>query len=519
VQITQLLRRALQLNAYGSATVCEGRPRTWWELESRIARLAAAMTRLGYAPGDRIGILALNSDRYLEYYFAMAWGGFVFVPINTRLAPPEIAFWLTDSGCAGLFIDDTFLPALDRLKAELPGIRHIVHIGNGPAAAGLLAYEDLISDSDKIGDSGAGGDSLAGIFYTGGTTGRSKGVMLSHANIVANVINCAQEFGFTENTVWLHGAPMFHLADGGAGFSVTACGGKHVFLTRFDPSAFLASVAQERVTDTLCVPAMLNAVTHHPSLERHSTKTLGTIIYGAAPMPESVIRHAIKVMPHTKFLHGYGQTEASPGITFNSRENNVVEGPKAKRVKSTGRALIGCEVQIRGPDDRETPRGTVGEICCRGPNVMLGYWRQPEPTTHALRNGWLHTGDAGYMDEEGFVYIVDRLKDMIISGGENVYSAEVEQAIYLHADVAECAVIGVPDETWGERVHAIVRLKNDATVDADGLIAHCVTLIANFKCPRSIDFSAEPLPLSGAGKILKAELRKPFWKDKEKSVN
>jgi len=206
-------------------------------------------------------------------------------------------------------------------------------------------------------------------------------------------------------------------------------------------------------------------------------------------------------------------------MTINPRENHVLEGPNAGRFKSAGRALIGCEVRILDAEDREVPRGAVGEICGRGANVMLGYWKQPELTARALRNGWLHTGDGGYMDEQGYVYVVDRLKDMIISGGENVYSAEVEQALYQHADVAECAVIGTPDETWGEKIHAIVRLKGAASPDEEGLIAHCKTLIANYKCPRSIDFTPDPLPLSGAGKILKAELRKPFWEGKEKAVN
>ena len=519
VQITQMLRRAVQINANGPATICEGRARSWREFEARVMRLAGAMADLGYSPGDRIGILALNSDRYLEYFFAMAWGGFVFVPINTRLSTPEIVFWLTDSGCAGLFVDDAFLAVLQQARGRTPDVRHIVHVGSGAAQPGLIAYEDLIAKGATIADAGEGRDAMAGIFYTGGTTGRSKGVMLSHANIVANAINGAQDFRFSQETVWLHAGPMFHLADGAATFLVTGVGGKHVFIPRFEPAAFLAAIDRERVTDTLCVPTMLNMVVHHPDVARYDTTTLGTILYGASPMPEAVIRRAFEVMPHTKFVQAYGQSEAAPLMTINPRENHVLEGPRAGHLKSAGRALVGCEVQILDVDDREAPRGTVGEICGRGENVMIGYWRQPELTARILRNGWLHTGDGGYMDDQGYVYVVDRLKDMIISGGENVYSAEVEQALYKHADVAECAVIGVPDETWGERVHAIVRLKGGAAPDAQGLIAHCAALIASYKCPRSVAFTPDPLPLSGAGKILKVELRKPFWEGREKSVN
>jgi long-chain acyl-CoA synthetase len=224
-------------------------------------------------------------------------------------------------------------------------------------------------------------------------------------------------------------------------------------------------------------------------------------------------------MPGVKFCHLYGQSESSPVLTALDPRYTCFEGPYAGRVKSAGRAVLDCEIRIHDHDDNEVPRGTIGEICARGPMVMLGYWKQPELTAHTLRNGWLHTGDGAYMDEEGFIFIVDRVKDMIISGGENVYSAETEEALYSHRSVAECAVIGVPDDAWGERVHAIVRLKPGMRATPEELIAHCHTLIANYKCPRTLDLTEEPLPLSGAGKILKTELRKPFWEGKEKQVN
>jgi len=228
-------------------------------------------------------------------------------------------------------------------------------------------------------------------------------------------------------------------------------------------------------------------------------------------MPDAVIQKALAVMPHVRFTQVYGQSEASPVMTL--------EPANAGRTGSAGRAVVGCEVRILDPDDREVPRGTVGEICGRGPVVMLGYWNQPELTAHTLRNGWLHTGDGGTMDEDGFVYVVDRLKDMIISGGENVYSAEVEAALYHHPAVAECAVIGVPDEQWGERVHAIVRLKADTAATEAELIESCRARIAGYKCPRSMTLRDEPLPLSGAGKILKSELRKPYWEGRERRVS
>jgi acyl-CoA synthetase (AMP-forming)/AMP-acid ligase II len=516
VQITQFLRRAVQTRPDSVASECGGRIRTWREFEARAAALAGAMAGLGYRPGDRIGMLALNCDRYLEYFFAMALGGFVFVPINTRLAPPEVAFWLEDSGCSALFIDDAFLPMLSEVRAEL---RHVIRVGDGLAPEGLLAYEDLIAKSAFIPDAGKRGDDLAGIFYTGGTTGRSKGVMLSHRNIAANAMLCAAAFGLGADVVYLHAGPMFHLADGASTFLVTAMGGKHVFMPRFEPGAFLEAVARFRVTATLLVPTMINMIVHHPTVEATDTSSLGFVLYGASPMPEALIRRAFKAMPHTGFLQAYGQSEAAPCMTFLPPAEHATEGLKAVHLKSAGRAALGCEVRIHDENDNEVPRGVVGEICGRGDNVMLGYWRQPEVTANSLRNGWLHTGDGGYMDADGYLYVVDRMKDMIISGGENIYSSEVEQALYQHPDIAECAVIGVPDEHWGERVLAVVRLKAGSSPTAETIIAHCQTLIAHYKCPREVAFRAEPLPLSGAGKILKTELRKPYWAGRGKAVN
>ena len=518
-QVTQFLRRALQVNQGGVATIFGDRKQDWATFADRAARLAGGLATLGYQPGDRVGILALNSDRYLECFFGLAWGGIVFVPINTRLAPPEIVFWLSDSGCTGLLVDDAFIPMLPRILPETPDLRHIIHLGDHPTPQGQQSYEALIAGAQPASDSGRRGNDLAGIFYTGGTTGRSKGVMLSHANILANAQNIQPATRVDSDTRYIHAAPMFHLADGAMMFWVTAFGGSHVFLPRFDPSEFLRMVEQHRVTTALLVPTMVNMLVHHKEVTQRDLSSLRGFVYGASPMPEAVIRRALEVMPHVGFTQAYGQSEASPVMTLMPPEYHCFEGPYAGRIKSAGRAALGCEIKILDENDNEVSRHVVGEICGRGPLVMLGYWKQPELTAHTLRNGWLHTGDGGYMDDEGFIYVVDRMKDMIVSGGENVYSAEVEEALYSHPAVAECAVIGVPDETWGERVHAIVRLKPDASVADAELIAACHARIANYKCPRSVTIQADPLPVSGAGKILKAALRKPYWEGREKRVN
>ncbi len=518
-QITQFLRRAVQTNATGIATVFGTRRQDWATFADRTVRLAGALTALGFRPGDRIGILALNCDRYLECFFGLARGGFIFVPINTRLAPPEIAYWLSDSGCSGLLLDDTFQPILAELHAQIPDVKHVIHIGDAPAPPGQLAYDALIAAAEPVPDAGRRGNDLAGIFYTGGTTGRSKGVMLSHANILANAQNTLPGADVGRDTRYLHAAPMFHLADGAMTFLVTAYGGTHYFLPRFDPAAMLQMIARHRITHSLIVPTMVNMLVHHPEITEHDLSSLRHVLYGASPMPEAVIRRALQVLPNARFAQAYGQSEASPVMTVLAPEYHCFEGPFAGRMKSAGQPALGCEIRIHDLDDNEVPRGTVGEICGRGPLVMLGYWNQPELTAHTLRNGWLHTGDGGTMDDAGFVYVVDRLKDMIVSGGENVYSAEVEEALYANPAVAECAVIGVPDDTWGERVHAVVRLKPGFRATEAELIAGCHARIANYKCPRGIDIREQPLPLSGAGKILKAELRKPFWAGRDRRVN
>ncbi|HZD25422.1 MAG TPA: long-chain-fatty-acid--CoA ligase [Alphaproteobacteria bacterium] len=519
MRLTQAVDRAALVNRSGIATRFGEREQTWTRFRERVARLAAGLQRLGVGPGDRVALLAQNSDRYLEWFFAVPWAGAVFVPVNTRLAAPEVAYWLNDSGSSALFVDDDFLAMLKPLEGKLETVREVVYLGDGEAPRGLKHYEGLIEGESPVADAGRSGDDLAGLFYTGGTTGVSKGVMLSHANLVSNALNVIPVMGFDARTNWLHAAPMFHLADGSGTFAVAMQAGSHCFIPKFEPVQTLAAMQRYRPTHGVLVPTMLNMVVNHPEVANYDLTSVERILYGASPMPAAVIRKALEVMPGVKFVHGYGQTESSPFLTALGPEYHDLASPLSERMGSIGHPGPAIEVLILDETDAEAPRGTVGEICARAPNVMLGYWNKPELTAQTLRNGWLHTGDGGYMDEDGFVYIVDRMKDMIISGGENVYSAEVENAIYQHPAVAECAVIGIPHEKWGEQVHAVVRLKEGEKLDEAGLIAHCHELIAGYKCPRSVTFRDEPLPLSGAGKILKTELRKPYWQGQEKQVH
>ena len=518
--LTQALHRAALVEGDKIATINGERQLTYKEVLNRVQRLAGALRNdINLAEGARGAILALNSDRYYEFSYAMPWAGCVFVPINTRLAPPEIAYWLEDSGAEVLFVDDAFLAAVEAMDGKMPSVREIVYIGDGATPDGMHRYEDLIANAEPIEDAEKGYDDLAALYYTGGTTGVSKGVMLSHRNIIANALNTIPAVPFLPDMRWLHAAPMFHIADALAIFGVTAVTGRHVFIPGFEPVAVLKAIETQGITESLWVPTMINMFANHPDIGNYNLGSLRHLVYGASPMPAAVINKAIEVMPNCDFTHAYGQTESAPLVTINGPDAHKGEGLANEIYKSCGKPCLTVDVKIIDEDGNKLAASEIGEICTRGPNIMLGYWNKPEQTAAALHDGWMHTGDGGYLTEDGYLYIVDRVKDMIISGGENVYSAEVENAVYQHAGVVECAVIGVPDEKWGERVHAIVRLGEGAEADEAGIIAHCHELIAGFKCPRSVTFRAEPLPVSGAGKILKTDLRKPFWADHEKGVN
>lgn len=516
--LTQGLRRAAQIRPRAKAIVDGGRQWTWSEVLERVSRIAGMLRNLGLQDGDRAAVLSLNNAQYFELLFAVPWAGGSIVPLNTRLIANEIDYILEDSGAKYLFVDKTFVPLLKSLNAT-GRMRAVIQFDADRQVEGVLPFEPLMISSPPVDDVLRGGDDLAGIYYTGGTTGRPKGVMLSHGNLVANAINVMFALGYDRDTNYLHAPPMFHLADGCSTFGVTMQGGSHVFMPRFEPLQFLETVQRERVTDVTLVPTMINMFLSHPRFAEFDLSSFKRIYFGAAPMPDGLLRRALSTMPDVKFQQAWGMTELSPIATTMDPRFSVLEGPNAGRLRSCGQAVSTVEVRIADPDGNELPRGEVGEVIVRGPTVMQGYWNQPEATAAALRNGWMHSGDAGMMDEEGFLYIVDRLKDMIVTGAENVYSAEVENAISLMSEVAEVAVIGIPDETWGETVHAIVVPRANCEVTADAVIAHCRNHIAGYKTPRSVEIRPTPLPLSAAGKILKTELRAPFWRDKDRGVN
>ena len=518
MNVTYGLRRTLQLNPDGLATAFNGRQRNWGEVGDRVARLAAGLLAGGARPGDRIAMLATNSDRYLEYYLATAWAGLVAVPLNIRWSARELDDAMRDCQPVLLMFDRSYVEVAGALTQAVPELR-LVYADDDDAPAGTDHFEAMVERSPQLLDAMRAGSDLAGIFYTGGTTGRSKGVMLSHANLMSNAMQMLATGLWTANMRYMHAAPMFHLANGAGMYSAMLSGGCNIIVPGFAPEAVMHAVQTQRATDSLLVPTMIQMLVDHPALARHDMSSLRRVLYAASPMSSAVLDRAIAALPLTEFVHAYGMTELSPCATALPWAGHTGESRAAGRHRSAGRPVIGCEVRIAGPDGQTLPSGEVGEILVRGDTVMLGYWERPDETAQAIVDGWMHTGDGGYLDELGYLFVVDRMKDMIISGGENVYSVEVENAIVKHPAVLQCAVIGIPDDRWGELVHAVVVRKAEADLTVDQLITFCRTLLGGFKLPRSIEIRDTALPLSGAGKVLKRDLRAPFWDGRSRKVN
>ena len=392
-----------------------------------------------------------------------------------------------------------------------------MHVGPGTSPPdGTIAYDSFASTTPRTIDDvpAGGGDDLAAIFYTGGTTGLPKGAMLTHRNLTSNAQHMIGTLQLNENDRYLHAGPQFHLADGAFTYGVTWMGGTHVFIPAFDPSATIDAIEKEKVTTSIVVPTMINMMLHDPACDDADLSSMRALAYGASPMPSALQAEAIERFGPI-MAQGYGMTEASPLVSYLSADaharGSAGEEPWTSRLQSAGHPVLGIRVEIRRDDGKTLCKtGEPGEIWIQGPNIMAGYWNRDEETAHALVDGWYRTGDVAHQDEGGYLFIVDRAKDMIISGGENIYTTEVENAVYSHAAVLEAAVFGIPHEEWGETVHVEVVTKPEATLTEDGLVDHCRTLIAGYKLPRSVTIRGadDPLPKSGAGKILKRDLRK-----------
>ena len=521
MHIAEGLKHARKVAGNHEAVVCGETRYTWEVFDQHTDALARGLASLGVQRGDRVAVLMLNCHRYLELYYACARMGAAIVPLNIRLARPEIVFILNDSETKVLVVDKTFASYIAG-RDTVPSLENVIYSGD-VTPPDMINFEDVViggSHMQETVDQEMEEDDLAGLYYTGGTTGRAKGVMLSHKNIMSNAFNTLVATGYNQRDTWLHAAPMFHLADVGSTFAITMVGARHVFIPMFNPVHVLEAIQNEKVTCTILVPTMVNAVLNHPDAEKYDLSSIKRLIYGASPMPLQVLKKGLQKWGQI-FSQGYGMTETAPLLTGLDTWEHIVDGTpeQVRRLNSVGKEALGVEVRVVNAEDEDVQPGEIGEIVARGPNIMLGYWRMPEATSAAIVDGWMHTGDLATVDEENYIYIVDRSKDMIISGGENVYSVEVENALYTHPAVLECAVIGIPHDTWGEAVHAVVVCKPGMSVTEEELLAHARVQIAGYKVPRSVEFQLEALPKSGAGKILKRDLREKYWAGKSKNVN
>lgn len=493
--LTQGLHRALQRHPGQTAITHLGaaatRRHTHARLADGVARHAAALARRGIGRGDRVALLAPNSDQLVRAILACWWLGAVACPLNIRWSTPELAYALQDSAASLLLVDDALAPLAPAGEAAmLPFAR----------------LEQEAAQRDLLPDTRTGGDALAAILYTGGTTGRSKGVMLSHANFWTASMTRGAELNNAPDSVSLLVAPLFHVAGLGRLVGQLIVGGSCVTIAQFRPAAVIEAIAEHRISDIIVVPTMLQSLLDDATFTPERVRSLDRVAFGAAPMPPDLLDRALAAWPHAEFFQAYGLTETAGAVCINLPANHRPEARPLGRLHSVGRPGLGAEIIVADESGRELPRGEVGEILARGPMVMQGYWRNPEATAAALRDGWLRTGDAGRMEPDGHLFIVDRLKDMIITGGENVYCAEVEAALRQHPQVQQAAVVGVPDARWGEAVQAVVVLADGASLDSDALRAWCRERLAGYKCPRAISFVRE-LPLSAAGKVLKNVLR------------
>lgn len=502
--LSSAIQRAAQINPRGGGTAFAGRRQNWSELVGRVRRIAGGLRAAGLAPGDRVAVIALNSDRFCEVFFAISWAGGVVQPVNMRLAAVEMAEQIVDSGARMVIADAAGTAAIAAARTNLP---NLVWIDVDGAVEGAISYDTLTAAAAIAQPTAAASDDFAVLFYTGGTTGRAKGVMLSHRNLTGCSLSQSAALPMAADDVSLHALPMFHVGAISGMLVGIMGGGGHRFLSRFDPVDFMATVAAEGVTRSSLGPTMIKMMLDHPRFAEFDLSSLRRLHYGSAPIAEALLEETIRKLPSVGLIQGYGQTEASGVVSMLVQRYHVLDGPHAGKLRSAGQAVPGVEVRIIDTAGGSVGAGEVGEICVRGDSVMLGYWNRPVETAAALQAGWLHTGDGGSLDADGFLFIADRLKDMIVTGGENVFSAEVEGAMLRHPEVAECAVVGIPSEKWGEQVHAVVRRITGSSVDEAALITHCSTLIARFKCPKTIEFRNEPLPLSAVGKVLKAQLR------------
>ena len=521
----RLKRHAARIFGNKEGVVCENLRFTYRQFDERCDRLSAAMLRLGLNKGEVVAFLSFNCHRLLEAYFGVPQLGAILLPLNIRLAPEELIYILNDAAPTVLFFDPEFVPLLEKLRTDTPSIRHFVALrGSAPEWSHPKTYDEILADAEpaEIDYRTIDENSVAELFYTSGTTAHPKGVMLTHRNLYLHAFYRLQVKNQYDKEVGLYTVPLFHVNSWGSPHMLTLLGGRHVMIRKFDPLTVLQLVQAERVTQLQMVPTMVTAMINHPDFARYDVSSLKDMFIGGAPCSTALIREIEEKIPGCVAKGGYGLTETSPVISIATIKDHLAGDPDdvlLRRKATAGCALAGTEIRvvdIHGKDVK--PDGEeVGEVIVRSDVVMAGYWKQPEATERAIQDDWFHTSDLATMDEEGYILIVDRAKDMILSGGENIASAEVERVLSLHPAVMECAVIAVPDDKWGEVPKALVVLRAEQTATEANILDHCRCHLAGFKVPKSVEFFPS-LPKGGTGKILKKVLREPYWAGRKRQV-
>jgi len=521
------LKRALVAHSTKLAVVCGDTRLTYQEFGERVNRWANAMRGFGVAKGDRVALLSQNCHRVLEAFFGTPLLGSILMPLNFRLVPDDFDYILNHGGAKVLIVEQGLTHLIDGIRDKLGSVERFVVASDdsSPAETGWIDYETTLaaSSSDAPPPIEIDENETSALLYTSGTTGRPKGVMLTHRNLFINAVNSICEFGVHERDVYLHTLAQFHCNGWGVGYAVTGMGGTHVIIKKFEPAAFFDLVAREQVTFACMPPTMINMALNHslsPELLAKIPRDIKIGTAGSAP-PLATIQGAQEKFGW-KVIQIYGLTETAPFLTVSKTKPTMDDWPEEAKLRiqaKTGYPMIGVDIRVIDDHGRDVKpdSGEVGEVITRANVVMKGYWKQPEATDAVIVDGWFHTGDMAVQDSEGYIEVVDRKKDLIISGGENISSIEVEGFLYKHAAVLEAAVIAVPDERWGETVCAVVVLKPDARATEEELIEFCRANLAHFKCPRRIQF-IESLPRTATGKIQKNLLRDRYWSNQGKRV-
>ncbi len=520
--LNELLPKAIKLYPETEAVVCGEKRFTYSSFGERVWKLCNGLLGLGVRRGDRLAVLQQNTHEYLEVYFAAAHLGAVLVCLNFRLSPKELAMILNDCGAELLISQAVFQKTVREAVPLAPIVKKILWTRTTQgehleAGAEEFQYEDLIAEgkSSPPPDPGIRDEDVAHLYYTSGTTGRPKGVMLTHKNVKAHALGTIAELHLTDEDRWFHVAPLFHLADAWAAFSFTWVGGKHVLIPLFDASSVLEMIQREKITLSNLIPTMLTMMVNSPDLARFDYSSLRAILSGGAPIAPDTVRKIVDTFK-CDYIQTYGMTETSPYLTLSILKKHLKSLPWEDQLRfkaKTGREFITVQLRVVDENGRDVKKDDqqVGEIIVKGDTVTLGYWNLPEETEKAIRNGWLHTGDLAVVDKEDYINIVDRKKDMIITGGENVYSTEVENVLYMHQDILEAAVVGLPDDHWGEVVKACVVLKEGRSITDQDIILFCKANLAGYKAPKIVEF-LEALPKTGSGKIYKKGLKDPYQK-------